>query len=641
MFSIEVPVEVTAALDALDAAVAAVGELDLDRLDAQVRLHLLEQMETSRRRQVALSHDVIGALAHEESSEIGGPAYQVIADWLRISYAEARRRIRDVAQLSPRLTLTGQELPPELPATAQTWREGMLDAQHLRVIQTFVHGLPRDTPTAVVEHAEAALAEYATQIRPDQLQKVANRAAVLINPDGKFSDADRARQRGFAWSAQRSDGMSEGKLIATPELRAQIDAWLARFAAPGMCNPDDDIACDEGTPNRDTASIDQRTPAQRNHDALAALVRGQLGDPKLGQHNGLPVTVIVSTTLQELTAGAGVGITGGGTVLPMSDLIRMASHAYQYLAIFDKHTSRPLYLGRTRRIASPDQRLVLYAKDRGCTHPGCDAPGYWSEVHHVTEWAAGGPTDADNLTFACKGHHKLLEMGWRTRKLPNGQTQWIPPPRLGCPRAPTTSITPNGLSGTTGKAPGSTITMRRSDAGPTLTNVSPMTEQHRNLVLMRHAKSAYPDDVADHGRPLSSRGVRESGLAGDWLRANLPAVDAVLCSTATRARETLAGTGVDAPVRYVERLYGAAPGTVIEEINGVSDDVNTLLVVGHEPTTSAVAIILAGDDGTDFHALQRISTKFATSGIAVLRVAGRWDQVGPGGAALVDFHVPR
>src|SRR6185437_11768101 len=128
---------------------------------------------------------------------------------------------------------------------------------------------------------------------------------------------------------------------------------------------------------------------------------------------------------------------------------------------------------------------------------------------------------------------------------------------LGCPRAPTTSITPNGLSGTTGKAPGSTITMRRSDAGPTLTNVSPMTEQHRNLVLMRHAKSAYPDAVADHGRPLSSRGVRESGLAGDWLRANLPAVDAVLCSTATRARETLAGTGVDAPVRYAERLYGA------------------------------------------------------------------------------------
>ena len=180
-----------------------------------------------------------------------------------------------------------------------------------------------------------------------------------------------------------------------------------------------------------------------------------------------------------------------------------------------------------------------------------------------------------------------------------------------------------------------------SDPASRLVNVSPMTQQHRNLVLMRHAKSAYPDGVADHDRPLASRGVREAGLAGDWLRASLPAVDSVLCSTATRARETLAHTGIDAPVRYVSRLYGAVPGTVIEEIDKVADEVGTLLVVGHEPTTSELAIILAGADGTDFDAVERISAKFPTSAVAVLRVAGRGDQVGPGGAALVGFHVSR
>ena len=63
--------------------------------------------------------------------------------------------------------------------------------------------------------------------------------------------------------------------------------------------------------------------------------------------------------------------------------------------------------------------------------------------------------------------------------------------------------------------------------------------QH-TLVLMRHAKSDYPPGVADHDRPLAPRGIREAGLAGDWLRANTPAIDAVLCSTATRARQTLA-----------------------------------------------------------------------------------------------------
>ncbi|ORX12239.1 hypothetical protein AWC32_16430 [Mycobacterium xenopi] len=163
----------------------------------------------------------------------------------------------------------------------------------------------------------------------------------------------------------------------------------------------------------------------------------------------------------------------------------------------------------------------------------------------------------------------------------------------------------------------------------------------RTLVLLRHAKSAYPDGVADHARPLAPRGEREAGLAGDWLRANVPAVDAVLCSTATRARQTLARTGIDAPVRYLERLYGATPGVMIDEINAVADDIGTLLVVGHEPTISEVAIGLAGADSTNTSALQRLSAKFPTSALAVLRVSGSWKHLALGGAALVDFHVPR
>ncbi|OBA78735.1 maturase [Mycobacterium sp. 1164966.3] len=430
MFSIEVPVEVTAALDAFDTALAGMGALNLDQLAPPVRLHVLEQLETARRKQIAFSHDVIAGLTREDPAALGGPAHQVIADWLRISPAEARRRIHDVTQLSPRLTLTGQQLPPELPATAVAWREGLLDAQHLKVIQTFVRELPGDTAVAVVEHAEQLLAEQAGELRPDQLHKVANRAAVLINPDGTFSDDDRARQRGFSWSPQRRDGMSLGKLIATPELRAHLEAWFAHFAAPGMCNPDDQSPCVEGEPSDEAARSDTRSHAQRQHDALNALVRGQLGDPTLGHHNGLPVAVVASTTLKELLAAAGQAVTGGGTVLPIADLIRMAAHANHYLAVFDDHTNRPLYLGRTRRIASPDQRVVLYAKDRGCTYPGCDVPGYYCEVHHTDEWASGGNTDIDKLTFACKRHHKLLDMGWRTRKLSDGTTEWIPPPHL-------------------------------------------------------------------------------------------------------------------------------------------------------------------------------------------------------------------
>jgi phosphohistidine phosphatase len=167
-----------------------------------------------------------------------------------------------------------------------------------------------------------------------------------------------------------------------------------------------------------------------------------------------------------------------------------------------------------------------------------------------------------------------------------------------------------------------------------------MNDQH-TLLLMRHAKSDYPEGVPDHDRPLAPRGIRQAGLAGDWLRANAPTIDAVLCSTATRARQTLDNTRIDAPARFTERLYGATPGRTIEEINETAGDVATLLVIGHEPTMSSLALILADDDSTDLAAMERISTKFPTSAIAVLTVPGAWKELEPGRAALTGFEVPR
>ena len=319
-----------------------------------------------------------------------------------------------------------------MPATAAVWHDGLLDGEHLKIIERFLTELPFDTGPALRESAEHFLAEKACELRPDQLTKVADRLAITINPDGKFSDDDRARRRGFSWSPQRRDGMSKGVLWATPEMRSNLDAYLGRFAAPGMCNPADETPCVTGEPSDQTIDRDDRSVPQRQHDALNALLRSKLGDPTLGQHKGLPVTVIVSTTLQELQSGAGPAVTATGTLLPIRDLIRMASHAWHYLCVFDEHTERPLYLGRTKRFASPDQRIVLHAQDRGCTFPGCDKPGYLTEVHHATaDWANGGQTNADDLALACGPHNRLVtDGGWTTRKRADGRTEWIPPPGL-------------------------------------------------------------------------------------------------------------------------------------------------------------------------------------------------------------------
>ncbi len=167
-------------------------------------------------------------------------------------------------------------------------------------------------------------------------------------------------------------------------------------------------------------------------------MRALLASGKLGQHNGLPASIIVTTTLAELEAAAGKGLTGGGSILPISDVIRLARHARHYLAIFDKGKALALY--HTKRLASPAQRIVLYAKDRGCTAPGCTVPGYYSEVHHVTDYAKCHTTDVNDLTFGCGTQHRIVQPGgWSTRKNAKGETEWIPPPHLdrGQPRTNT------------------------------------------------------------------------------------------------------------------------------------------------------------------------------------------------------------
>ncbi|WP_155766883.1 HNH endonuclease signature motif containing protein, partial [Mycobacterium intracellulare] len=250
-----------------------------------------------------------------------------------------------------------------------------------------------------------------------------------LNPDGTFTDEDRARSRGVTLGNQQADGMSQLRGVITPELRATIEAVEAKLGAPGMCNPLDDIPCVDGTPTQQAIERDSRSAAQRGHDALLAGLRALLASEDLGQHNGLPASIIVTTTLAELQAAAGHGLTGGGTILPMSDVIRLGRHANHYLAIFDKGKALALY--HTKRLASPGQRIVLYAKDRGCSAPGCTVSGYYCEVHHVTDYSKCHTTDVNDLTFACGPHHRLLQpRGWTTRKNAKGETEWKPPPHL-------------------------------------------------------------------------------------------------------------------------------------------------------------------------------------------------------------------
>lgn len=167
----------------------------------------------------------------------------------------------------------------------------------------------------------------------------------------------------------------------------------------------------------------------------------------------------------------------------------------------------------------------------------------------------------------------------------------------------------------------------------------------RTLILMRHAAAA--GAVRDHDRPLTPDGVRAATEAGRWIRANLPAVDAAICSTATRTRQTLAATGVAGELRYSDELYGGGVDDVLEQVATAPPAASTLLVVGHAPTIPSTAWELVGqarlgrgDDAAGANPAEDELRRFTAGTFAVLTTTGDWSGLAEAGADLVTVHHP-
>jgi hypothetical protein len=230
---------------------------------------LLERLEQETRRLPVPGHALINQLVQQATpAELGGKLSHVVADRLRISRGEANRRVAEAADLGPRQALTGEPLAPRLPATAAAQRAGEAGAGQVRVIRRFLDDLPCWVDAATREQAEADLVSLAAQYRPEQVREWADLIAYYLNPDGTYTDEERARRRGLTLGKQGVDGMSELRGWLTPEARATVEAVLAKTAAPGMCNPGDDAPVVDGPPDEEAKRRDTRSPAQRNHDGL-------------------------------------------------------------------------------------------------------------------------------------------------------------------------------------------------------------------------------------------------------------------------------------------------------------------------------------------------------------------------------------
>ena len=158
--------------------------------------------------------------------------------------------------------------------------------------------------------------------------------------------------------------------------------------------------------------------------------------------------------------------------------------------------------------------------------------------------------------------------------------------------------------------------------------------RERRLVLLRHAKSDWSTGHPDEQRPLAARGRRDAPAAGRWLREHAGPIDLVVCSTATRARQTwdLASSELDRPppVKHDERVYGASAAELLRLVQNLPDDLHSVVIVGHNPGMENLVSLLSGEDHT-----------MSTSSIAVLTWHGTWADIGPGAARLADEATPR
>ena len=172
-----------------------------------------------------------------------------------------------------------------------------------------------------------------------------------------------------------------------------------------------------------------------------------------------------------------------------------------------------------------------------------------------------------------------------------------------------------------------------------------MLRGSRRLLLVRHAKAAYPDGVVDFDRPLTERGRRDAEALGAWLVRERYVPDVVLVSSAERAARTweLAAqqVGTTSEVHVERRLYNADADTVLELVRELGSNTHTVAVVGHEPGLSTLARTLADPKTSDPEQLAGLGDRFPTAGVVVLRSRPAWADITLGGLVLSRVVVPR
>jgi len=382
--------------------------------DAELLAAIVEserKLSQERYRQLAVlaelnSRNTPGTLGFRSLSSL-------IATLLRCTTVDARKRALAVERFGARRGLTGETLEPIYPATAEAFGNGELGPEHAAVIADTVEAIPAADRAENATAVETTLLEHARTENPYTLRLLGKRILAHLDPDGPSPAEQRLQQSHRRLTLTPMDdgtGLLEGRL--SPTCRAIWEAILTPLA--------------ERRPE-DAMGPDTRTVPQRMHDAFEEAGRRLLAQGDLPDHAGLPCHLVVTVSLTDLERRAGRATTHHGGTLSIDEALKLAAEGHVLPQILNDCGGILAY-GTGRRLASTGMRKATFARDRGCTFPGCPRTAAQSEIHHATDWAKGGRTDLDNLAIAC-GYHNTEgpKQGWRTMML-DGVPHWQPPP---------------------------------------------------------------------------------------------------------------------------------------------------------------------------------------------------------------------
>jgi phosphohistidine phosphatase len=164
----------------------------------------------------------------------------------------------------------------------------------------------------------------------------------------------------------------------------------------------------------------------------------------------------------------------------------------------------------------------------------------------------------------------------------------------------------------------------------------------KRIYLLRHAKSSWDDPtLADEDRPLAPRGRRAAKVMARHLRRREIAPEVVVCSPSRRTRQTLTriapGLGKNADVQIKPELYAGSAAALLEVLHEVPDEVDSMMLIGHNPGIQDLALSLARAGSESM----RVRNKFPTAALATLEFNASWRELAPGSAELVSFVKPK